>query len=68
MSSWCLSKPCQNPAVPAGAYPTTRLFRLDLASFTTTYMEPEAEEVIAYTQNINIIDSAQCVPTWTPAC
>ena len=35
------------------------LFRLDLASFTSTYMEKEAEEVIAYTQNINIIDSAQ---------
>lgn len=33
--------------------------RLDLASFTSTYMEKEAEEVIAYTQNINIIDSAQ---------
>ena len=34
-------------------------FRLDLASFVTTWMEPEAEEIIAATQAINMVDVSQ---------
>ncbi|CAK0787153.1 hypothetical protein CVIRNUC_010369 [Coccomyxa viridis] len=33
--------------------------RLDLASFVTTWMEPEAEEIIAATQAINMVDVSQ---------
>lgn len=33
--------------------------RLDLGSFCTTFMDKEAEEVIAATQAINLVDSAQ---------
>lgn len=33
--------------------------RLDMASFTTTWMDKEAEALIAETQAINIVDSSQ---------
>ena len=33
--------------------------RLDMASFTTTWMDDEAEKLIAETQAINIVDNSQ---------
>lgn len=33
--------------------------RLDLGSFCTTFMDKEAEEVIAATQAINLVDSGK---------
>lgn len=42
------------------------LDRLNLASFVTTWMEPECDDVINEARNVNYIDEVQCPGTMTP--
>lgn len=37
----------------------SNMYRLDMASFVTTWMDPEAEALIAETQAVNIVDTSQ---------
>ena len=42
-----------------GALTVSSMHRLDMASFVTTWMDPEAEALIAETQAVNIVDTSQ---------
>ena len=47
------------PAQPQHALTVPNIYRLDMASFVTTWMDPEAEALIAETQAVNIVDTSQ---------
>lgn len=47
------------PAHPHRALTVSSMHRLDMASFVTTWMDPEAEALIAETQAVNIVDTSQ---------
>lgn len=51
----------QTPAAPCPAYAQVCVlaFRLNLASFVTTWMEPECEEIMTESYNINYIDESE---------
>lgn len=44
---------------PSHALTMSNTYRLDMASFVTTWMDPEAEALIAETQAVNIVDTSQ---------
>ena len=62
--AYCLGSftACYTACGPITCSPCPRnpdMHRLDMASFVTTWMDPEAEALIAETQAVNIVDTSQ---------